>query len=102
MIYVYTVYEISKNLYICIHTQVYDNCIFCIYSVYIYMLSIQFMYIAYIHIDTQGWSSCKGEINLYIRFLLVNAGTTKWSAHIVILHTTKCSYNRMFHAVIIG
>ena len=47
MMYIYTVYEFLKNLYICIYTHVYENCIYCIYSVYIHAIYTLFVYIIY-------------------------------------------------------
>ena len=39
--------KFSKNLYICIYTHVYENCIFCIYSVYIHTIYTLSVYIIY-------------------------------------------------------
>ena len=40
--------KFSKNLYICIYTHVYGNCIFCIYGVYIHAIYTLFVYIIYV------------------------------------------------------
>ena len=47
MMYIYTVYEFSKKMYICIYTLVYENCDNCIYSVYIHAIYTLFVYIIY-------------------------------------------------------
>ena len=39
--------NLSKNLYICIYTHVYENCIYCIYTVYIHAIYTLFVYIIY-------------------------------------------------------
>ena len=49
-----------KNLYICIYTHVYENCIFCIYSVYIHAIYTLFVYIIYTE-SRQNFSTRFGQ-----------------------------------------
>ena len=67
MMYLYTVYEFFKNVYICIYTNVYDYFIYCIYSVYINAIYTLFVYHIYIYTPKYflNKSGSFGSFNMY-------------------------------------